>query len=225
MKARTNWKVLRYAIAGSLAVHTIFAAVVHSLPVTAAPEQPPTRGIIIIKLPAPSPSPTPPPRKPQHEHPHRNAVQQRRPHVDVVRTHSNTHTSPNIVVASFPPGTPIPEPSAGATPGGVGVTPAPVMATSTPKPACSAPDVAAKAVDVVTPEAPPDAAAVPAQGKVRVDLDASGNVTGTSMYLPTGYPQLDRAAIDAARETRYEPEKKNCKDVAGSYLFTVDFQQ
>ncbi len=45
-----------------------------------------------------------------------------------------------------------------------------------------------------------------------------------SIYESTGYLQLDRAAIAAARASRYAPEERDCKTVSGSYLFVVDFE-
>jgi protein TonB len=108
---------------------------------------------------------------------------------------------------------------------GPAATEAPPASTPTPKPACSAPDVPAKAIDAITPQAPLDAPDAQATAKIKVDLDASGNVAGVSVYATTGSPQLDRAALEAARESRYEPEERNCKKVSGSYLFTVDFEE
>jgi protein TonB len=96
----------------------------------------------------------------------------------------------------------------------------------TPKPACSAPDVPAKAVDPVTPDEPEPARDQGFTGtaKIRVDLDQTGRVVGASVYSSTGSSQLDQAALQAARESRYSPEETDCKDVPGSYLFTVQFQ-
>lgn len=64
-----------------------------------------------------------------------------------------------------------------------------------------------------------------ATAKIRVDLDATGAVLRAVVYESTGYPQLDRAAVEAARESRYAPEEKNCRSTSGSYLFTVDFSE
>jgi protein TonB len=94
----------------------------------------------------------------------------------------------------------------------------------TPKPACSAPDIPAKALDAVTPEAPPDTPVSDVTAKVEVTLDATGAVVATKIFSSTGYLQLDNAALRAARESRYAPEERDCKNVPGSYLFTVDFQ-
>ncbi len=95
----------------------------------------------------------------------------------------------------------------------------------TPKPACSAPDIPAKALDAISPQAPPDVQTGNTTAKIKVDLDATGNVTSASVYESTGSMQLDRTALAAARASRYAPEEKNCKNVSGSYLFTVDFKE
>jgi TonB family protein len=86
--------------------------------------------------------------------------------------------------------------------------------------------VPAKTLVAQTPEVPSD---VQAQGymgtaKVKVDLDASGDVVGTSIYTSTGSMELDRAALAAARASRYAPEQRECKNVPGSYLFIIDFE-
>lgn len=225
MKGSTNWKILRIALACSLALHLVFAAAVHSHPVKAAPLQKP-RPIIIVFLPKATPTP-PPPKPPNKPPPKTTAPQPARPPIHLPRPISRNPKGPSIAAPSYPPGTPAPYEPAIATPGpSLGTAPpAPAQPSATPKPACSAPDVDARAVDVVQPETPPDAPGIAVRASVRVDLDANGDVTHAAIDTPTGYPQLDRAAIDAARQTRYEPEKRDCKSVPGSYLFMVDFSQ
>jgi protein TonB len=222
MNGSSNARILRIAIAASLAIHVIIASVVHSNRVEAQPEQK-TGRIIVVKLPKPTLTPAPPRAHPHKVQTHTRAVrhaikppQQRSPN------NANTHT-----VQSPPSAEPTGIPNSGdviASPGPV-ATEVPATPSPTPKPACSVPDVPAKAIDTVSPQAPPDAPDVPATAKVKVDLDASGNVVGTSIYESTGYQQLDHAAVDAARSSRYAPEEKNCKNVGGSYLFDVNFSQ
>ena len=60
--------------------------------------------------------------------------------------------------------------------------------------------------------------------KVRVDLDAGGNVVAVTVYESSGSMELDRAALNAARASSYAPEERNCQDISGSYLFTVNFE-
>jgi len=223
MKASSN-RILRIAIAASLAIHTVIAYEIHANPVEAqSPEKP--GPIVVIKLPEPTPTPKPPPPKlrPRKTQNNTKAVRPAiKPPRQTAHDNQNTHTVQN------PP--PI-EPTGAPTGGDAGVTPGPAATETpatpspTPKPACSAPDVAAKALDAVSPQAPGDATGVSAVAQVKVDLDASGNVVGTSIYESTGYPELDHAALDAARRSRYAPEEKECKNVGGSYLFTVNFSE
>lgn len=134
----------------------------------------------------------------------------------------------HVVVVVAPPVEPTGEPNPIDTSGpDTGPTSGPVaMPTPTARPACSAPDVQAKAIVTQSPIVPDDArpGGFTGTAKVKVDLDASGNVIHTSIYESTGSMELDRAAIDAAQQSRYAPEERGCKNVSGSYLFTVDFQ-
>lgn len=219
MSAASNGRVLRIALATSLAVHLIIAAIVHSRPVTAAPQEKAHKTYIIH---LPPPTPTPPPPKPQLPHPqHRSVAVQ----PAIRRTHLIAHTDtkgPRIAPPVEPTGEPQPWETSG--PPDVAPTAGPPAPTPTPKPACSAPDIPAKAVVTQTAVAPEDAGGYTGQAKVQVDLDASGNVLGASIYQSTGSLELDRAALAAARASRYAPEERDCKNVSGSYLFVVDFE-
>lgn len=222
MSATSNGRVLRIALAASVAVHLVIAAVViHSRPVTAAPEQKPDKTYIIH---LPPPRPTPPPPKPALPHPqHKSAAFH--PAIHVAQLPPSTHhDGPPIA----PPIAPTGDPNVFATPGPDDTAPTsgPIATPSpTPKPACSAPDVPAKTLVTQTAERPEDAGGYSGRAKVQVDLDASGNVLGASIYESTGSLELDRAALAAARASRYAPEERDCRNVSGSYLFIVDFEQ
>ena len=223
MSAASNGRVLRIALAGSVAVHIIIAAVVYAKPVTAAPEQPPQHlHFFKLKI-VPRATPTPPPPKPAFPQPqHRQRAVQ--PKIDRVHIAQLPHDGPPIAPPVEPTGNPMPVDTSGPD---VLPTGAPIVATPspTPKPACSAPDVAAKTITTQSPDVPDDERdGFSGIAKVKVDLDASGAVVGTSIYESTGNMQLDRAALIAARESRYAPEQRDCKNVGGSYLFTIDFQ-
>lgn len=227
MNRKSNGRIFGIAIVSSIAVHLAFACVIHVSPVTAAPEQKPRTIVIVDRLhkPKPTPKPTPTPRPQVHKaQPHAKPTRAVRPPTNPVHVH-NPVTNKGVARVTFTPG-PIVTPGTGDTgTGGATAGPsAPPAPTPTPKPACSAPDIPAKAVDAVTPETPPDTPVTNVVAKVEVRLDASGAVVGTKIYTSTGYSQLDRAALEAARESRYEPEEHNCKNIPGSYLFTVDFQ-
>jgi TonB family protein len=220
MSAVSNGRVLRIALAGSVAVHLLIAAVVYSRPVTAAQEQPP-RKLQIVKLLPPPPSPPPPRHALPHPQHHTRAVM---PAVHPPKRIAQlTHDGPPIAPPVEPTGIPAPADTSGPD---IAPTGAPVDATPapTPKPACSAPDVPAKTLVAQSPETPEDAGGFTGTAKVKVDLDATGAVVGTSIYESTGNPQLDQAALTAARESRYAPEQVDCKNISGSYLFTIDFQ-
>lgn len=222
MSGTSNGRGIRIAIAVSLAVHLIIATLVHPRRVNAQPPEKPSPATIIHLIP-PKPSPTPRviiARNRIRQAPH---TQARRPHV------TPPHTSPHndgksvaIAISSAAPGTPAP-PDPDASPGpDAGPTLEPSLPTPTPKPACSAPDVPARTTFVQSPSAS-DSATQPATAKIRVDLDADGAVRGVSIYESTGSMELDRAALEAARESHYAAEQYDCKNIPGSYLFTVDF--
>jgi protein TonB len=221
MSAASNGRVLRIALAGSLAVHLVVAAILYSHPAKAQPPQKPDKSYI-IHLPAPTPTPPPPPPKralpqPQHKSP---AV---RPpvHPQRVIARNDPHAPPAPPVQ--PSGDPVPYPVDTSAPIAA-PTDAPFVPTPTPKPACSAPDIAAKTLVTQSADRPENADVYTGTAKVQVDLDASGNVVGASIYQSTGSMELDRAAVAAARASRYAPEERDCKNVSGSYLFVVDFQ-
>lgn len=224
MGAASNGRVLRIALAASVAVHVLIAANVSLRPVRAVPEVRAQRGEI-IHLQSPKPTPTPPP-KPALQRAQQRSVSV---HAVIQRVHlasANHHTGPHAIAPPIEPtGEPFPADTSGPN---VAPTSGPVVTvpTPTPKPACSAPDVPAKTIETQSPVVPDDARANGFTGtaKVRVDLDASGNVVGTSIYESAGSMELDRAALQAARESRYAPEERDCKNVPGSYLFNVDFQ-
>ena len=224
MDRRSTGKIIRIAVAASVAVHAVFAAVVHSQPVTAAQEPKPTRILIVVELPKPTPTPPPERHQVQPRRPHQSS-QSVQPHVHPIVLHNNNRTGPIAVVPTFSPGTPGPPPDGGAAQPGPAQTGVPATPSPTPKPACSAPDIAAKSVDAISPEAPADAQGAIGTAKIRVDLNANGDVVGASVFESSGSLPLDRTALQAARESRYAPEEKNCKNVPGSYLFTVDFEE
>lgn len=223
MSAASNGRVLRIAIGASLAVHLAIAAVVYSHPVQADPEQKP-RGITIIHLPPPTPTPAPP--KPALPHPQRKSATFT-PRIHTVKLIARTDRSKGR--SEIPPPQPTGDPNIIDTPGpDVAPTAPPFVPapTPTPKPACSAPDIPAKTTDAQSPDKPDDAQAAGLVGtvKVKVDLSAAGAVLGASVYESSGSMELDQAALSAARASRYAPEERDCKNVPGSYLFTVDFQ-
>lgn len=221
MSAASNGRVLRIALAGSLAVHLVVAAIIFSHPAKAAPPQKPDKSYI-IHLPPPTPTPPPPTPKPALPQPeHKSPAVQPPIHPPRVPSRNDPHSPPAPPVE--PTGSPMPSPASTVGPAAA-PTAAPFVPTPTPKPACSAPDIPAKTLVTQSADRPEDADGYTGTAKVQVDLDASGNVVGASIYQTTGSLELDRAAVAAARASRYAPEERDCKNVSGSYLFVVDFQ-
>lgn len=224
MKASSNGRVIRIALAASLAVHFIVAMLVHPPGVEAQAPEKPSPAIIVHIIP---PKPTPPPRVVHPKIETRSQLQARRPvvHTPHIARRRNNTKGVVLVVPSAAPGTPGPEDFGTSAPGpdtGPSGTPQP---TETPKPACSAPDVPARTTFVQPPAVPDTVPQTGTTAKIRVDLDAEGNVRGVSVYESAGSMELDQAALAAARESHYAPEEVKCKNVPGSYLFTVDFSQ
>ncbi|MBV9270102.1 MAG: TonB family protein [Candidatus Eremiobacteraeota bacterium] len=218
-------RVLRFAIAGSLAIHVVAAHFVRPPAVSAATEPPPAKMTIVKIVPpirkvVPTPTPRPQPQ-------HRIAVRPR------VRTPQLSHTSnskginaahrvaiatpgpgrPDVVGPDVPPG---PQPSAP-----IG-TPEP---TPPPTPSCTSPDVAARVMNAITPDTPEAAREEGISGvtEVRVDLGADGEVESVSIYRSSGSTLLDAAALRAAKASRYAAGQHDCHGDAGSYIFRADF--
>jgi protein TonB len=223
MNATSNGRVIRIAIAGSLAVHFIVAILVHPPTVEAQPKEKISRAVIVHIIP---PKPTPTPHVTQKKVQPKQQVQARRPvvYTPILPKRNDNTKGVAHALPSAAPGTPGP---IDATPGtGVvaGPTDVPSTPLPTPKPACAAPEVPARTTFVESPSVPDSVPQTGVTAKIRVDLDAMGNVRGVSVYESTGSTELDQAALSAARQSRYAPEQIDCKNVPGSYLFTVDFQ-
>lgn len=216
MGAQMNRRMLSVALGLSLLFHLVLAPFVRP-PVEAIPYSPPPVIIHIYVRATPKP---PQPRQ-------RVVVsQQEFPVVRPPVPRPHVPWSPNGHVAITPP-LPTGQPNApGNTGNGSGgVIGQPPMPTVEPGPACSEPNVEAKTITAVSPERTPSDldSGTNATAMIKVDLDASGSVVGVSVYASTGSMELDRAAMDAARESTYAPEMRDCQAVPGSYLFKVEF--
>lgn len=91
---------------------------------------------------------------------------------------------------------------------------------------CRTPNASAAVSSPWTPDMPQIAAAQDISGvtKVRVDLDAQGNLVGSSVFKSSGNYWLDSAALVAARRSGYTAELRDCTPVAGSYAVDFEFQ-
>jgi TonB family protein len=58
---------------------------------------------------------------------------------------------------------------------------------------------------------------------IKVDLDASGAVTGAVVQVSSGHEDLDQAALAAAKASTYTPRRLGARAVPGSYLARYQF--
>jgi|GEM_PF-477768 len=105
---------------------------------------------------------------------------------------------------------------------GTGVGSATPMPT---KPACANPEVPAKTITAVAPDTPEIAREQGITGnvEVKVDLNEKSQITGVSIYKSANH-LLDKAALDAARASKFQTAIENCQPIASSYRFVVEFQ-
>jgi TonB family protein len=58
---------------------------------------------------------------------------------------------------------------------------------------------------------------------VLVNIDARGRLIDSAVLASSGNSWIDRAALHAARGSRYTAEVRDCAPVGGVYAFVVDF--
>ncbi|MGZ3499150.1 MAG: energy transducer TonB [Vulcanimicrobiaceae bacterium] len=230
MERASNLRVLRIAIAASLALHLLVAPFVRMKSVDAAPEQPAMRtDIVHLARPKPTPRPTPTP-SPKRIKPTKPAAHTVAIHPVVLHQHPS---QPGTVSQDrqMPPIGPVTTagdaPASNADVPGTATSPSPSVPTPTPKPACTAPDVPAKTIAPVIPEIPESARdqGLTGTAEIEVRLSAAGAVLGASIYRSSGSMLLDQEALRAARASTYAPEQRECQNISGSYLFTAQFDQ
>ena len=173
--------------------------------------------------PPPTPTPTPPPKVVSTPPPHKVE----RLKINVVKTTSKSSGPSENAYVSPKSGSENGVPQGNSNTG----PPATVPGTATPAPtptkaACAVPNAPAQATQKVTPDMPEIARQMGASGtaQIKVSLDANGAVTGTTVYTSTHNSALDKAALQAAQQSRYSPEIDNCVKTAGSYLYVVTFE-
>jgi Gram-negative bacterial TonB protein C-terminal len=99
--------------------------------------------------------------------------------------------------------------------------------TREPDPApttCPQPNVPARVVHAAEPGYPPEAYPTRAKGlvQVRVVLDDRSRLLWTDIQSSTN-PVFDESARQAARETTYRTQVRNCRPIPAVYIFTVDY--
>ena len=188
-----------------------------------------------IKVVTPRPTPTPPPSPTPTPVTHTPPPQTPPPKQLKLLVHppkqsseskggpsENAYTNTKGSESGVPQGTLNTGPPATAAPPPAAPSPSP----SPTKPACANPKADATATQKVTPDMPEVARQMGATGtaQIKVTLDAKGNVTATSIYKSTGNRALDQAALQAAQQSKYSPDIRDCVGVAGSYLYVVTFE-
>ncbi|MDQ2871559.1 MAG: energy transducer TonB [Candidatus Eremiobacteraeota bacterium] len=231
MKRTSNLRVLKIAIAASVAVHLLFVPFIRMKPVSANEQQPKAITVVTVRIPKPKPTlkPTPPPKRQPPRKMHRPVVAI---HTVVLPRRSAEHSTTARNDRARPPAGPL---TAGDDSGNPGVdiagtnapTTLPASPTASPKPSCTAPDVEAKTLVPVAPDEPQAASDQGLTGSVQIEvlLGTSGLVRDASVYRSSGSPLLDQAALRAARASTYAPEQRDCHAIPGAYLFTAEFSQ
>jgi TonB family protein len=221
-------RFLFYGFAISLLLHAIFGPFVEWKPqITETPEP---LSSITISTAAPKPPPIPTQTPTPHAHlplpqtpaPHRAEAQHAHPPKTIAENANVESEKGNDVVSGLPGG--IPDGNGDSGPPAATLAP---MPTPTPtKPACATPNAPATATQKVTPDMPEVARQMGASGtaQIEVSLDARGNVIAASVYTSTNNSALDKAALQAAQQSKYSPEIVNCAKSAGSYIYTVTFE-
>lgn len=180
--------------------------------------------------PKPTPTPTPPPTPtpaPKTPPPHATPPpKQVRLKVEPPKTTSNAVGAPTEQQYNVKSGSQLGVPQ-GTLASGPPATPAPTAtATGTPGPSCANPNVEATATQKVTPDMPEIARQMGATGtaQIKVTLDPNGGIVSATVFRSTNNRALDQAALQAAQQSKYAPEIRNCQKVGGSYLYTVTFE-
>jgi TonB family protein len=90
---------------------------------------------------------------------------------------------------------------------------------------CASPNVPAQISGDAFFEMPSIAQAQGVSGTstLKIQLDATGTVTSSSLFNTSGNVWLDTATYRSARMTRFTPEMHNCQRIGGTYLYAVEY--
>jgi TonB family protein len=102
---------------------------------------------------------------------------------------------------------------------------APAAAQGTAHASCTVASAPATISDIVSAETPSFLSLIGVTGNadVQVSLSDTGALENATIAKSSGNASLDAAAITAAREQKYSPERSDCQPVGGTYLIHVDF--
>lgn len=230
--ARYSRRFLLYGFAISIALHLIFGPFVQWKQIHSEEKEVEKVSVTkrVTKVVTPKPTPTPPPSptpKPVTQTPPPNTPppKQVRLRVEPPKTTSQSVGGATEAQYNVKSGSQEGVPQGTLNTGPPAAPPAAAPPTATPR-ACANPNADAIATDKVTPDMPEIARQMGATGtaQIKVDLDESGKVLGVAVYKSTNNRALDEAAKQAARQSKYRPETRNCVAVSGSYLYTVTFE-
>lgn len=227
-------RFLFYGFAISVALHAIFGPFVEWKPaVTGTPEPIQTVTVTKVVTPKPTATPTPPPSPTPTPVTNTPPPQTPPPHQVKLLVHPPKQTSqsqggPSEQQYTNKSGSEqgVPQGTATTSPPAAAVAAAPTPAPTPTKPACANPNADATATQKVTPDMPEIARQMGAQGtaQIKVTLDTKGNVTNAAVYKSTNNSALDKAALQAAQQSKYAPEIRDCVPTGGSYLYVVTFE-
>jgi TonB family protein len=228
---------LLYAFGLSILIHLLIGPLVQFKRSPEAPETPqqtvkiermPTPPPTPKPTPKPTPTPTPPPSTPPPKstpQPPKQAIK-----INTLKTKAttggpteaaNTHTTGSDT--GSPQGTSnSPQPTSAP----VAATPVPPTPTPSPTPlTCAVPNADARTVTPVPPETPAIAQQQGITGEVvvQVTLDENSKIVDAKV-IRTPSSLLNKAALDATRQSVFKTRIANCKPVAESYNYIVEFQ-
>jgi outer membrane biosynthesis protein TonB len=234
---------LLYGFAISIVLHLLLGPFVKFERTKTTEETPQKVTVVHVPTPPPTPPPTPtpkptlPPTPPPKSTPppqQTPAPQQPKIKINTEKTSSKSNSGPTEETNKYKTG------NTQGIPQGIGTsapasappaTPAPATPppTPTPKPtptpaSCARPNVAASTIRAVEPDTPPMAQQQGITGDVQVvvSLDVNSHVTSTHVQSSPSVV-LNNAALQAARQSTFQTEIKDCKPVAADYIFTVSF--
>jgi protein TonB len=219
-------RFLFYGFAISLLLHAVFGPFVEWKPQIAERPEPDSSITVTTAPPKPTPPPAPTPLQtpqPQTTAPHRVARFIPRPPKTTTQSAGSESEQKSSSSIGSPNGVPEGNANTGA--------PATVVAMASPaptptKPACAVPNSPASATEKATPETPETARQMGVSGtaQIKVNLDTNGDVVSASILTSTHNGALDKAALQAALQSKYSPEIDNCVKTSGSYLYIVTFE-
>jgi TonB family protein len=234
--AARSWNFLLYGFLISIALHLILGPFFKA-PHTQTEEETPQK-VTVAKIPTPpptppptpTPKPTPPPTPPPKETP--PPKQTPSPQQPKIKIHTikqtNTHTTNTELANQYTKGNTegIPQGQGTAAPASAPpATPAPPPPPPTPKPLmCARPNVEATTVHAIEPDMPAMAQQQGITGDVTVVISLDENSHILSATVDSSPSKLlNAAALSAARQSTFQTEIRDCKPVAASYKFVVEF--